>query len=135
MKLPTVMTQLVVSGDDWRPAELSAALNIEPSEQRIKGTRVAADRPPARVTEWIYVTQRKQSDNIDDPIANLLVPFRDKSAELCRFVREKNLTVTVNCLIEIWEERPEFFISCENVGFLAELRANLGFDVYCYKPL
>lgn len=110
MAIPRIKACAYVSGDTWDPAALTALLGIEPSSARMKGENGAGPDgwliPPA--TEWIYEVEKRETYETEEVLAEVLEPFTGKQEQFSSFVRKNQLSAGVDCVIEIYGEKPIF---------------------------
>ena len=128
--LRRIMASFAILGGEWDPDECTERLGIAPSSLRRRGYSSAPNRPAAKQPEWTLDTTWVDVDSTDDclrPLLDLIWPHRDA---ILSFSCEKEARVLVLVVIEVLRERPVYEVSPQTVQRLADLGAELNFDIY-----
>lgn len=80
---------------------------------------------------WIFSLENEYSNCVSQSIQKLCQIFGPKVSEIRQLCDHFCATAHVEVVIHTEENSlPEMFLSTENIRFLNELRAEIGFDVY-----
>jgi Domain of unknown function (DUF4279) len=85
------------------------------------------------VSEWTLTEGWSEKDNTEESTDRLLRIVHPHKRKFIEHIREYSLSVTLVCMVKIYEDRPELCLSASSIKMLAELDGELGFDIYDYS--
>src|SRR5690349_1935136 len=86
-------------GPDWLPEELTAALDVEPTEVRRKGEMDSSGRRPARRSTWKLGTERTDEVDTDLLVRSVLDQVVDRAEVFREFVAARDLGAGLEVVI------------------------------------
>jgi hypothetical protein len=132
----------------WEPDELTAAVNVQPSEVRRRGELNRRGRPTRR-TSWRY-SGEPTADDDTDLITRAVAEVVESHAEVFQaFVRDHALVAGINVVINMVSEKtfagdgdqdvwgvptPSVGLSASTVQLLARLGIGIELDLYVDLP-
>lgn len=83
-------------------------------------------------TEWVYEIEQKNCRSVSIVFRRLMDVFQDRQ-KLMQVVEKYQLKVDVVIVIQMINgDSPLILLEKEEIDFLSEIRADLGFDLYDY---
>ncbi|CFQ39121.1 MULTISPECIES: DUF4279 domain-containing protein [Yersinia] len=134
MEKTTVKAEFSICGDVFDPEEITAMLQIEPSEIYIKGVISGTRKRPSTETSWSVCTEKEESYDVNEQTKKLLFLFKDKTEILEKIKEKYAVTFILSLLIEIENgEKPSIYWSAETNKFLGDIGAESSIDLYVYS--
>lgn len=131
MSSPQISAFFNVSGLDWDPQECTDATNLQATKVWNQPERLVSGGK--RRSEWSVGFRRRDFDNVNDAIAEVLNLVWDRRTDLKEFADQRGYSLSVTCHVTIWKERPEFSLSAEVIRRLAWFGCEFLMDIFDYS--
>ena len=143
MEKTKVMAYIGLYGDIFPLEEITAALQIEPTEAYTKGDLVIREPHPAldstrklyrKFTAWRFGTDYEESVNVDDQLKQVIQPLKDKVGIINELKRKYSLRVVLTIVIIMEEGRTPGFQLTPNkhLDFLSNIGSEISIDLYAH---
>jgi hypothetical protein len=114
---------------DFDPDEISRRTGLTPNNAFMKGTRPRPGASVRRVSVWTIDSGLTPADEFHEQLEDLLTRLRPAWDELCALGRTYDAFVTAAIYCR-WSQGPLVVVSPAHGAAIAELGAELGFDIY-----
>jgi hypothetical protein len=114
---------------DFDPDEISRVTGLTPDTAFAKGTRPRPGASLRKVSSWQIESRLTPADEFHDHLEDLLARLRPAWGELCALSRTYDAFVTAAIYCR-WSQGPLVVVSPAHAAAIAELGAQLGFDIY-----
>jgi hypothetical protein len=125
-----VMVTFYIGGGAWDPDACTAALGLQPTRIRRRGSVARAGGPPARQNGWSIDTEWEDSDTTDAVLVRLLDRLWEHRFAIRRFCEENRAGCAFVAVVEILEERPVYELTRATIARMSEFGADFSLDIY-----
>lgn len=133
MVVERIKTKLCLTKHEFDLEAVTHELGIIPTK-----ARRWEEFPPQSIaagvaeTEWVYAIEQKKCRSVSIVFRRLMDVFQDRQ-KLMQVVKKYQLKVDVVIVIQMINgDSPLILLEKEEIDFLSEIRADLGFDLYDY---
>lgn len=130
--LPKVQIAFYITGDNLKFDVLTERLALQPTRVR-KKEEWPKPSILAGIAEdtWEYRTDKEECQAISAQFDKLRGLLSDKIDAINEMKRQYSLEITITVIVETKVKyMPVMFLSKENINFLSQINAELGFDMY-----
>ena len=122
---------MTISGFNWDPNDCTRTIGLEPSEIRRRPERMVRDGK--RLIAWSIGFRRKEFDDTNDALSELMSMVWGHREEIKSFVRNQELEISFECNVTIWKNRPLYCLGPEVLGKLAWFECEFVLDIFDYS--
>jgi hypothetical protein len=118
--------------DNFNFIKLTEALDIMPSKVRKRLDFPAQSINSGIATnEWVMSIRKENCSSVSEILDQVQQIFNNKEYLIIELCKRYDLSITVSIVIDMEEGNgPEIVLSKENIKFLSNIDAEVGFDVY-----
>lgn len=134
MDKTTVKAEFSICGDVFNPDEITALLQIEPTEVFFKGIISGTRKRPSTETSWSKCTEKEVSYDVGEQTDKLLSLLKGKVSVLHEIKEKYAVTFIFSLLVEVENgEKPALYWSMDTNRFLGDIGAESSIDIYIYS--
>ena len=134
MEKTMVMAEFSVSGDNFKPTDVTRELKLVPTKCWEEGDITGISKLPKRHTYWEINMGYEESNDIDKQMQKLFNVLKEKTAALKRIKLEFKIEFTTCIVIKVENgEVPAMHIDPYFINFAHEIGAGIEFDFYYFS--
>ncbi len=130
----TIESRFTLAGTHIDPADVTRTIGILPTKTWRLGEYVGGSRIQMKFDGWMLSSGVSMSVDLGMQVRSLLDRLLEAKSKILEAQKDFQLTAEVCCIVYVEGGTPSIHFDLKTLSDMAELRAELDFDLYIFIP-